>query len=38
MASVADEIDNRGLFLEQRLCHIFCSGKLSMLDGVRCFV
>jgi len=24
-----DEIDNCGLFLEQRRRHIFCSGKLS---------
>ena len=28
MASL-DEIDNCGLFLEQRRRHIFCSGKLS---------
>ena len=30
MASLGDEIDNCGLFLEQRRRHIFCSGKLSM--------
>jgi hypothetical protein len=29
MASLGDEIDNCGLFLEQRRRHIFCSGKLS---------
>ena len=28
MASLGDEVDNCGLFLEQRR-HIFCSGKLS---------
>jgi hypothetical protein len=30
MASLGDEIDNCGLFLEQRRRHIFCSGKRSM--------
>ena len=30
MANLGDEIDNCGLFLEQRRRHIFCSGKLSM--------
>jgi len=30
MASLGDEIDNCGLFLEQRRRHIFCSGMLSM--------
>jgi hypothetical protein len=30
MASLGDEIDNCGLFLEQRRRHIFCGGKLSM--------
>ena len=30
MASLGDEIDNCGLFLEQRRRHIFCSDKLSM--------
>jgi hypothetical protein len=30
MASLGDEIDNCGLFLEQRRRHIFYSGKLSM--------
>ena len=30
MASLGDEIDNCGFFLEQRRRHIFCSGKLSM--------
>ena len=30
MAILGDEIDNCGLFLEQRCRHIFCSGKLSM--------
>jgi hypothetical protein len=29
MASLGDEIDNCGLFLEQRRLHSFCSGKLS---------
>jgi hypothetical protein len=29
MASLGDEIDNCGLFLEQRRRHIFSSGKLS---------
>ena len=28
MASLGDEIDNCGLFLEQRRRYIFCSGKL----------
>jgi hypothetical protein len=29
MASLGDEIDNCGFFLEQRRRHIFCGGKLS---------
>ena len=29
MASLGDEIDNCGLFIDQRRRRIFCSGKLS---------
>jgi len=35
MASLGDEIDNCGLFLEQRRGHIFCSSKLSMQQPQR---
>ena len=30
MASLGDELDKCGFFLEQRRRHIFCSGKLAM--------
>jgi hypothetical protein len=35
MASLGDEIDNCGLFLEQRRLHSFCSGKLSTQQPER---
>jgi len=35
MASLGDEKDNWGLFLEQRRRHIFCNGKLSMREAER---